>query len=162
MICTTYVIDKQRQLGQGQAVFQAARHALLAWRMFDLGWVSVLDANGQNAQAPPQVGQAYTIATRWAGLRFLSQCRWRRIWDEPASNTPAGGGKFTLCCQTLSQHPLEGEEYFRLTLHPQTGAVWYSIRSCSRVKPRYRVAAPLIRRIQQRFVRDSFRAMEQL
>jgi uncharacterized protein (UPF0548 family) len=39
-----FVVDHNRvRLGNGEKVFEAARRALTEWKMFDLGWVELLE-----------------------------------------------------------------------------------------------------------------------
>src|ERR1700716_4759495 len=68
---TGYVLDHTRVcLGQGAAVFQAAKAALEAWRQFDLGWVEA-----HPADTLIRVGNNVAIIARNLGLWWLNAAR---------------------------------------------------------------------------------------
>jgi len=88
------------------------------------------------------------------GLWWLNACRIIYLLDEQAPLR-----RFGFAYGTLLSHVEQGEERFTVELHPD-GTVWYDLRAFSR--PRYwpvRVAEPLARKLQRRFVRDSQASM---
>src|SRR5689334_3639432 len=74
-----YVVDHTRvRLGEGEAVFRAARAALEGWRQFDLGWVGAWPP-----ETPIRAGQVVAVVARAAGLWWLNACRIVYAVDEP-------------------------------------------------------------------------------
>ena len=66
-----YVVDHTRiKLGQGEAVFAAAKAALEHWQQFRLGW---LEARPEDT--PIREGQVVAILARSIGLWWLNACR---------------------------------------------------------------------------------------
>src|ERR1700761_6128402 len=66
-----YVVDHTRiRLGQGEAVFRAARAALEGWRQFDLGWVGAWPP-----ETPIRAGEVVAVVARAIGLWWLNACR---------------------------------------------------------------------------------------
>ena len=67
--------------------------------------------------------------------------------------------RFGFAYGTLFAHVEQGEERFSVELR-EDGSVWYDLRAFS--KPRYwpvRIAKPIARRLQAKFVRDSQASM---
>jgi uncharacterized protein (UPF0548 family) len=142
-----YVVDHTRiRLGDGPAVFAAARAALARWEHFRLGWVETWPPG-----LPIEVGQGVAVIARVAGLWWLNACRIISVVDE--------GFKFGFTYGTLPGHAESGEERFRVE-RDRSDAVWYNILAFSR--PRHilaRLGRPWTRRVQKRFARDSAAAM---
>lgn len=66
--------------------------------------------------------------------------------------------KFAHC--TLQGHTLAGEERFAVEWHQEDESVWYDIYTISRpATPLAAVSYPVIRLLQKRFQRDSFKAV---
>ncbi|MEO7798036.1 MAG: DUF1990 domain-containing protein, partial [Opitutaceae bacterium] len=85
----------------------------------------------------------------------LSGCRVVYVLDEAGPVR-----RYGFAYGTLEAHVEQGEERFSVELHGD-GGVWYDLRAFSR--PRFwpvRLAKPLARRLQRRFVRDSQSSMQ--
>ena len=140
--------DKLRtRLGEGDAVFAAARQAFTRWAQFDLGWTRVA-----NPETPIANGQVVAVEVHACGLWSLNLSR--------VVETIETANSFGFLYATTRHHAEEGEEIFRLELDPGDGSVWYHLEAVSR--PRHvlpQVAYPLTRALQHRFARDSHRRM---
>src|SRR5665213_1739139 len=142
-----YVVDHTRvRLGEGPAIFAAARAALGRWEHFRLGWVETWPPG-----LPVETGQVVAVIARSAGLWWLNACRILSVVDE--------ADQFGFTYGTLPGHAESGEERFRVE-RDHGDAVWYDILAFSR--PRHilaRLGRPWTRRVQKRFARDSAAAM---
>ena len=117
--------------------------------MFPASWTSITPENAPIRESVIVAMQAHAL-----GLWWLNACRIIYVIDEA---TPIR--RFGFAYGTLRAHVEQGEERFSVELHAD-GAVWYDLRAFSR--PRYwpvRLAKPLARRLQCKFVRDSKAAM---
>jgi uncharacterized protein (UPF0548 family) len=145
-----YNLDHNRvKLGDGPVVFESACAALRAWRMFPAPWTRISPAD-----APIQVGQTLAMQAHALGIWWMNACRIVYVIDEHAPVR-----RFGFAYGTLPAHVEAGEERFSVELHAD-GSVWYDLRAFSR--PRYwpvRLAKPIARRLQRRFVRESQAAM---
>lgn len=145
-----YNLDHSRQqLGQGEADFMAACEAVRGWRMFPRPWTRILPE-----RAPLREGQVVAMLAQAFGVWWLSACRIIYTLDERGAVR-----RFGFAYGTLPAHVEQGEERFSVEQHAD-GSVWYDIRAFSR--PRYwpvRLAKPLARRLQARFVAESKLAM---
>jgi uncharacterized protein (UPF0548 family) len=151
-------LDHNRvRLGDGRAVFEAARAALARWEMFPAPWARIEPGFRLDPEAGPpplREGTVVAIVARAFGLWWLSACRLVYTIDEAGPLR-----RFGFAYGTLPGHVERGEERFSVELHPD-GSVWYDLMAFS--TPRYwlaRLAYPLTRRLQRRFVRDSLAAM---
>lgn len=134
-------------VGQGQAVFARARHALETWRHFQLGWLELFPSN-----ASIEAGTVVAVLIRHLGFWSLNGCR--------VVYTTEGSGVFGFAYGTLTNHAESGEELFTVSLDPNTGEVSYGIRAVSRPRaPLARLGTPVTRLLQARFRRDSSAAM---
>lgn len=149
---TGFTLDHNRVcLGQGQAVFDAACMALREWRMFPTKWTSIYPHDC--LQAP---GTVVVMMARAFGLWWINACRVVYAVDEAAPTRRVG-----FAYGTLPAHVECGEERF-LIEQDEAGRVWYDVRAFSRPQhPLVRLASPLARRLQRRFVRGSQEAMQQ-
>ncbi|TAJ17033.1 MAG: DUF1990 domain-containing protein [Planctomycetota bacterium] len=140
-----YDYDHTRvQLGRGDAVYERARAALREWRMFPAPWAIVRAVEGDTV----------CVQIHVLGLWWLNGARIVARYDDQAAVRRCGIAYATLAC-----HVESGEEHF-VVEQLADGSVWYDLRACSR--PEYfpaRVAKPLARALQRRFVRDSQRAL---
>lgn len=147
----SYVVDHTRiKLGQGEAVFQAARTALERWQQFRLGW---LEATPDDT--PIKEGQVVAILARSIGLWWLNACRIVVVMDEDGPVQ-----RFAFAYGTLPEHAGSGEERFLVEWDRADDSVWYDILAFSR--PRHFLAKlgyPWVRRVQKRFGRNSAAAM---
>jgi uncharacterized protein (UPF0548 family) len=141
--------DRNRQrLGAGEAVFNAARSAIRAWRMFPAPLATI-----EPAGIPIVEGETAVVLVRLFGVWFINSARIVYVVDEPR--------RFGFAYGTLPGHAERGEERF-LVEWLNDDSVWYDLDAVSR--PRYWAAQlvyPLTRRIQRRFARRSKSAMAQ-
>jgi uncharacterized protein (UPF0548 family) len=146
-----YVVDHTREeLGQGEAVFQAASAALRRWEQFRLGWVEA-----RPADTPIQVGATVAAVARVNAVWSMNASRIVYVVDERAPIT-----RFGFAYGTLPDHVESGEERFLIEWDRANDRVWYDILAFSR--PRHvlaRLGYPMMRRMQKRFGRDSVAAM---
>ncbi|MFO0905536.1 MAG: DUF1990 domain-containing protein [Pirellulales bacterium] len=146
-----FVVDRTRiELGNGEAVFEAAKAALERWQQFHLGWVAAWSPS-----TPLEVGQVVAIMGRAAGFWWLNACRIVYTVNEAGPTT-----KFGFAYGTLPGHVESGEERFLIEWERATDRVAYDILAFS--KPNHiltRLGYPLVRRSQKRFGRDSAAAM---
>jgi uncharacterized protein (UPF0548 family) len=147
-----YELDHNRtQIGNGERDFVAACEALREWRMFPSPWTKISPARSPLREGTVVAMQAYAL-----GLWWLNACRIIYLVNDPSPVR-----RFGFAYGTLPAHVEQGEERFSVELHPD-GSVWYDIRAFSR--PRYwpvRLAKPLARQLQRRFVRESLNAMRE-
>jgi uncharacterized protein (UPF0548 family) len=146
-----YNLDHNRvKLGEGATVFESACAALRAWKMFPAPWTRISPSD-----APIESGRMLAMQAHALGVWWLNACRIVYLIDEHAPVR-----RFGFAYGTLPAHVEEGEERFSVELHAD-GGVWYDLRAFSR--PRYwpvRLAKPIARRLQMRFVRESQGAMK--
>lgn len=149
-----YVYDDNHvQLGEGQDCFAKACAALHAWKMFPPGWTAITPAE----TGPVVPGLTVAMQASALGLWWLNACRVVYLVDESQPVRRRG-----FAYGTLPAHVEQGEELFTIEQWAD-GTVWYRVQAFSR--PRYwpvRLARPLARRLQAKFVRDSKAAMAQL
>jgi len=134
-------------VGQGRDAFDRARVALAAWQQFDLGWIEVYPP-----RPPLASGTVVAVLARHIGFWSLNGCRIVYTIDT--------GNEFGFAYGTLTNHAESGEEIFQVSVHPQTGRVSYEILVTSRPHaPMARLGAPIARRLQARFRRESAAAL---
>ena len=146
-----YNLDHARvQLGSGKEVFDKATAALRRWEHFRLGWVEVA-----NPETPIEPGKTVAVLARVFGLWTLNACRIVYVVDEQGPVT-----KFGFAYGTLPEHAESGEERFVVEWNQQDDAVWYDILAFSRANQLLVwLGYPVVRRLQERFRRDSAAAM---
>ncbi len=138
------------KVGVGADAFQAARRAFEGWKHFDLGWTEAWPAD-----TPIREGQVVAVMARAIGLWWLNAARIVYVVDETGPVC-----RFGFAYGTLPDHVETGEERFMVEWNRADDSVWYDIRAFSRPhKHLVRLAAPLARRIQRRFARESAAAM---
>lgn len=145
-------VDHNRcELGRGEACFARACDALRRWRMFELGWVAIA-----NADAPLERGTCVAVLARRLSLWSLNACRIVATIDERSE----AARRFGFVYGTLPAHVECGEERFLVALDIRTGIVTYDVLAFSRPRaPWARASRPWIRGLQSRFARDSMAAM---
>lgn len=159
-----YNLDHNRvRLGSGATDFEAACAALKEWKMFPAPWTRITPN-----RAPIAVGQIVAMQANALGLWWLNACRIVYVIEENVAGAPSaqsGSGlaverRFGFAYGTLETHVEQGEERFSIE-QLADGSVWYDLRAFSR--PRFwavRLAKPLARSLQRRFVRESLAAMQ--
>lgn len=149
---TGYCVDHNRiQLGAGEETYTRAVNALKQWRQFELGWVRI---------APPETaveeGAVVVVEARAFGLWSLNAARVVYVIDEAGS----AKARFGFAYGTLPDHVEQGEERFLIEWRGD-GSVWYDIYAFSRPRhPLAQITAPLVRKLQREFARDSLAAMK--
>ncbi len=121
--------------------------------MFPAPWTAITPAE----PGPVAVGLTVAMEARALGAWWLNACRVVYVVDEVS---PARRRGFAY--GTLGAHVEQGEELFTVEQWAD-GTVWYRVQAFPR--PHYwpvRLAAPLVRILQRKFVRDSRAAMVQL
>jgi uncharacterized protein (UPF0548 family) len=144
--------DNSVCLGQGRAIFDAACEALRRWRQFPRSWTCIFPAD-----TPLEPGRVVAMLARACGLWWLNACRIVEVIDELGPPR-----RFGFIYGTLPAHVECGEERFLIEWDADD-SVWYDVRAFSRPRhPLVRLAHPVARRLQRRFVLDSQAAMQQL
>jgi uncharacterized protein (UPF0548 family) len=146
-----FAVDHTRiRLGSGEAVFAAAKAAVERWDQFRLSWLEASPSD-----TPIRPGEVVAILARTSGLSWLVACRIIYVINENGPIT-----RFGFAYGTLPDHAATGEERFLTEWDRADDSVWYDILAFSR--PRHRLARwgyPVIRRMQQRFGRESAAAV---
>lgn len=147
-----YNIDHNRALlGRGAKVYEVGCAALRGWKMFPAPWTRIVPII-----TPLEQGQVVAMLAHIYGLWWLNACRIVYSVDEVAPVR-----RYGFAYGTLPGHVETGEERFTVEWLPDD-TVWYDLRAFSR--PRYwpvRLAKPLARSLQRRFVAESKLAMQQ-
>ncbi len=137
-------------IGYGRETFERAKSALAQWRHYEMGWVELLPQ-----EAPIEPGTNVAVVVRHLGFWSLNGCRVvYGIGDRHI------GSSFGFAYGTLTNHAEMGEETFEARLAPESEEVVYRIQAVS--KPPAAMAwigYPIARYFQQRFRRDSIRAL---
>lgn len=147
-----YSVDRARnRLGEGKAVFDAAREALRRWDQFRVGWVEP-----GCPDAALETGQIVAVLAHAWGLWVLSACRIVYVVDEegPVARFGFGYG-------TLPAHVESGEERFLIEWDRANDTVWYDVSAFFRPRhPLVRLGWPVAQSLVNRFRRDSAASME--
>lgn len=141
--------DAHVLLGEGDAVWYAAKKALQDWQHFPFAWTKI-----HTTSTPPQKGQTVIVLFRLFGLWWLNSTRLVYTFDEP--------NRYGFAYGTLNEHVERGEEVFWIEKN-KAGQVFYHIKAFSR--PNWwgvKLAYPLARHFQRRFRRDSSLQMKKL
>lgn len=136
-------------LGRGEAVFAAAREGIRRWQMFPSSLAAI-----EPAGVPIAEGEVAAVVIHVFGVWFLNAARIIYVIDEPR--------RFGFAYGTLPGHAERGEERFLVEWRPDDTVV-YTIVAFS--QPRYwlaRLAKPIARSLQRRFVRLSKARMREL
>jgi uncharacterized protein (UPF0548 family) len=134
------------ELGQGDAVWEAAKEAIRQWKMFPGGWACIWPE-----RTPIREGEVVAMQAKVMGLWWLNTCRIVYVIDIQ--------DKFGFAYGTLPGHAECGEELFMVE-RTADGTVRYVIKAFSR--PRVwiaRLGYQIARAQQRRFVRDSKASM---
>lgn len=137
-------------LGQGAQTFERAKLALAEWRHFDLGWVELFPRG-----AAIEPGTVVAVLVDHLGFWSLNGCR--VVYGIGDMKT---GANFGFAYGALSNHAEIGEEIFEVVLGPESETVVYRIRAVSKPSAVLaRIGYPITRVFQERFRRDSIRAL---
>lgn len=147
-----YVADRYHiLLGEGGETFEKAKGALRSWSQFELEWVELLPRN-----APIETGVTVAVIARHYGFISLNSARIIHVIED---HGPVE--RYGFAYGTLPGHAEKGEERFTIEWDRQSGAVFYVVLAFSRpAHPLTQIGRPLARRLQNRFARDSVRAMD--
>jgi uncharacterized protein (UPF0548 family) len=147
-----YTVDHTRvMLGTGEKAFRRAKAALERWDHFRLGWVEAWPP-----ETPIESGEVVSVLAHKFRMWSLNACRIVYVVDEPG---PVH--RFGFAYGTLPDHVETGEERFLVEWDESSGDVWYDILAFSRPRhPLARAGNSYMRRMQQRFGRDSAAAMQ--
>jgi uncharacterized protein (UPF0548 family) len=138
-------------IGHGEADFERARAALLAWKQFDIGWVETF---------PPQallaVGTVVAVLIRHFGFWSLNGCRVVYCTGDDGDDS-----RFGFAYGTLTNHAESGEELFEVFIDPRSEEVIYRIRASSWPQATLaRLGHPIVRVLQERFRKQSAVALQ--
>jgi uncharacterized protein (UPF0548 family) len=144
-----YTVDHNRiTLGSGSETFQRAAAAIRAWKMFDMGWARLHPPN-----APIETGTTVAVVFHHFGFWSMNGCRVVYLIEEER--------RYGFAYGTIAQHAERGEERFSVEWNANNDSVVYDIYAFSRpAQWQTRIANPLARMLQKRFVRDSKAAMQ--
>jgi len=134
-------------LGNGDAVFEAAKGAIRGWKPFHLPWIRVVP------QSEPAPGVLVAVVVRIVGLWWTNVSRVLYTVDDANS--------FGFAYGTLPIHAETGEELFMVERSADSGDVTYRVLAFSRPRhPLARLGYPLSRAAQRRFGAGSIEAMK--
>jgi uncharacterized protein (UPF0548 family) len=137
-------------LGKGSTTFDRAAEALRRWKMFAVPGVQLCWP-----AAPIQPGEAVAVVIKHFGFWSLNCCKIVYVIDEDGPVR-----RFGFAYGTLPEHAEQGEERFTVEWHRSSDLVCYEIFSFSRPgNIAVKMAYPLARGLQNRFLRHSFAAM---
>jgi uncharacterized protein (UPF0548 family) len=147
-----FTADHNRtRLGEGEKVYQRAVAALKRWEQFNLGWVTIVPTD-----TPIAVGQGVAVRAYTFGFWSLSATRIVYLIEEPGPPVQ----RFGFAYGTLPNHVECGEERFTIE-RLEDDSVWYDIYAFSRPQQALaRLASPITRTLQKRFIRESLAIMK--
>jgi uncharacterized protein (UPF0548 family) len=145
-----FVHDRSRSvLGTGKNVFDEAKRAFLGWRMFDLGWVRVV-----NTGTLTGCRQIVAVEVHVLGLWSVNLSQILETVDTEM--------QFGFLYSTTKHHIEQGEESFLIRFDSATGEVSYELEAVSRPRHLFaRAGYPITRSFQHKFARDSHQRMRQ-
>lgn len=144
------ILHDRRLLGFGPQRFLRASEALSRWRMFEVPGVHLCWPS-----TPVEAGNTVAVLVKHFEFWSLNFCRIVYVIEEEKPLKRIG-----FAYGTLTEHAESGEERFTVEWDPATDRVTFDIFSFSR--PRgwvTRVANPVARSLQRRFVACSLAAM---
>ncbi len=146
--------QRSRELGRGEATFEAAVRALHRWDQFDLGWVAP-----HRRDVPLVPGEVFAFVSRQLGVFTVNICRVVYLIDD----TEDACRRYGFAYGTVGQHALRGEERFLLTWDRKTDVVSFEIYKFSRPNhPLLHLVGPISRMVQRRFTRDALEHMAEV
>lgn len=139
-------------LGQGAAVYEQAKQALVEWQHYRFNWLHL-----HRPDAPPAAGQTVAALAHVLGIWVLNACRIVYVLEETEPFT-----RFAFAYGTLPDHAECGEERFQVEWRPDDDSVWYDLYAFSRPNTLLsKIASPYVRSKQKQFTRESLQAMQQ-
>lgn len=148
-----FAIDRySADLGRGQAAFERACAAVRGFAMYPPGWTRV-HRRGHDIRADV----VFAAVIHHLGFHSVLPCRmvYAIDTDDDAER------RYGFALGTLPGHAESGEERFSVTWSRATDAVTYEAFAFSRPSAVLaRMGAPIARRLQRRFARDSKRSMQ--
>jgi len=146
------VDDYGVKLGRGEAVYDRARAAIDAWKVYPPSWFRVYP----DGDAAPRPDLVFVTRIHHLGLWSLNSCRVIETWDERGVTRARHGFSFG----TLPGHEEQGEERFSLIWDLATGDVHYKVLAFSRPRGSLaRLGTPVARWLQGRFARETCETM---
>jgi uncharacterized protein (UPF0548 family) len=146
-----YPINRQRvQLGNGDNTFARAKNAIQNWAMYELKWTRLYPSH-----TPVAAREVVCVVVNHGFCWSLNPCRIIYTLEEKGEIE-----RFGFAFGTLPGHSEEGEERFTVVWHHADDSVWYELFSFAR--PHHilaKIGFPFVRLTQQRFGKDSERAM---
>lgn len=134
-----------RPLGSGPQVFERAVLGLKGWAVYP-GWLRLYPH-----PAPLAEGTCIALVTGFAPVWTVSAVRVVAV-EHTAQ-------RFSFTLGTLPQHAVSGLERFSV-YQDDAETVWYEITAVSRPQhPLVKLGAPVLRRVQEQFARDSVRSL---
>ena len=146
-----YSINHHRiQVGSGADIFARAKTAVQSWTMYDLEWTKLYPP-----ETPISVGEVIVVIVNHLFCWSLNPCRIVYVLEE-------GGAieRFGFAFGTLPGHSETGEERFTVEWRRDDNAVWYELLAFAR--PQHilaKIGSPFVPIVQQKFAKDSGRAM---
>ena len=146
-----YPINHYRaKLGDGWDTYDRARGALRQWKMYDLPWTRLYWQD-----TPISAGATVAVLARHGGLKSLNASRIIYVIDEAGTVQ-----RYGFAFGTLPGHMEQGEERFTVEWHVDDDSVWYELFAFARPHGLLaKLGYPIVRLVQKRFARDSYRAM---
>jgi uncharacterized protein (UPF0548 family) len=143
-----YTVDRNRiLLGRGEEAWKRAVADLEHWTMFSLDWCWLTPA-----RPPVATGTVVAVAFKHFGFWSINSARIVYVIDESDRRAFAYG--------TLPGHSESGEERFQIE-RASDDSVYYDLLAFSRPRDLLpRLAKPLARHLQRRFVEQSQAAMK--
>jgi len=148
-----FIVDRTRvELGQGRAVFERAKRALVEWRQFQLEWLETFPVD-----APIQIGETVIVLARAGGMWWANAARIVFVVDDSSETI----SRFGFAYGTLPGHVESGEEKFVIEWDRATDVVSFEIVAFSRPKHYLvRLNKRRARAMQKRFATESTAAMK--
>ena len=147
----------QIELGKGEKIFLSAKSALEQLLHFPESWTQPFSWHKIVNQL--NVGDIICLRIRQLKCWFLTPCRILYLIDKTDQNV----SQFGFAYGTLKGHPESGEECFKISWDQTSDRVHYQIYAFSR--PNHFLTwlgFPIVRRLQKKFVQDSFKKMQKL
>ena len=143
------VLRGRVDLGRGFTTFDRAVLALRQWKMFAVSGIQLC------WPVPIKSGEVVAVVIKHFGFWSLSCCRIVYVINEDGPIR-----RFGFAYGTLPEHAEQGEERFTMEWHRGSDLVCYEIISFSRPgNLAVKIAYPLARRLQNRFLRHSLAAV---